>query len=264
MHREENRHQLSELRFSGERMIPGEVPIDLELRHRRRYEVAARYVEGKHVLDVGCGEGYGGDILAERAAHVTGIDVSEQAIAHAAAKYGRPNLEFRRMSAERLLFEDNSFDAVVCLELIEHAKDHVAVMHEIRRVLKPGGVLILSTPNKRVVSPGSPTPLNEYHVREFGIRELRELCSRYFADVELFTQENPFAASRRVLGWAMLLDFLRLRKLFPRSSRERLKWGMRGALGETVKGQPEADRWAVVKGIRRDSHPIIAVCWKPK
>jgi len=256
--------QSADLHYSGERIIPGEVPIDLELRHRRRYEFAALYAEERKVLDVGCGEGYGSAMLTERAQHVIGIDKSEEAIAHAAAKYAQRNVEFRCACAEQLPFPDASFDVVVCLELIEHAKDHIAVMEEIRRVLKPGGVLILSTPNRRVVSPGSPTPLSEFHIREFHVRETLRLCRGYFPEVELFTQRNPFAKSRRIIRWAMALDFLRLRKLFRRSSREQMKWGVRGALGETVKEQPDADRWAVVRGVNRNSHPIIAVCRKEK
>jgi ubiquinone/menaquinone biosynthesis C-methylase UbiE len=254
----------AELHYSGERIIPGEVPIDLELRHRRRYEFAAQYAEGKRGLDVGCGEGYGTAILAQRAEHIVAVDISEKAIAHATAKYQQKNVEFHCFPAEKLPFPDASFDLVVCLELIEHARDHLAVMREMRRVLRRGGVLILSTPNRRIVSPGSPTPLSEFHVREFDVRETQELCRRYFSEVEFFTQRNPFAGSRRLIRWAMSLDFLRLRKLFRRSSRERMKWGVRGALGETVKEEPEPERWGVVRGVKRNSHPIIAVCRKEK
>jgi ubiquinone/menaquinone biosynthesis C-methylase UbiE len=255
---------IRKLDFSGERIIPGEVPRDLEVMHRRRYEFAARYVEGKRVLDVGCGEGYGSAILAETAAHVTGIDVSEEAIAHAAAKYVLKNVEFVWMSAEKLSFPANGFDVAVCLELIEHTRDGIAVMEEMRRVVRPEGTVILSTPNKRVVSPGSRTPLNKFHVREFTVRETKELCRRYFSEVEFFSQTNPFEKSRRWMRWGMGLDFARLRKLFPRGARERMKWGMRGALGETIEEEGEADRWSVVKGVNRDSHPIIAVCRKGK
>ena len=252
------------LHFSGERIVPGEVPVDLELRHRRRYEFAATYVEGKRVLDVGCGEGYGCAILAKNASHVIGVDISHEAIAHATVKYSVNIVEFRCMPAEKLSFPDESFDAVVCLELIEHARDYTSVMKELRRVLRPGGTLILSTPNRRIVSPGSQKPLNEYHVREFDVKETRELCRCYFSEVEFFTQSNPFGKSRKLVRWAMALDFARFRKLFPRSSREGIKWGAREVLGETIEGEPEADRWAVIEGVNRSSHPIIAVCRKRK
>ena len=252
------------LHYSGERIIPGEVPEDLELRHRRRYEFARKYVEGRRALDVGCGEGYGSAILAEKAAHVVSIDISEEAVAHASAAYPMKNVEFQCMPAEQIPFSDNSFDVIVCFELIEHTRDHIAVMNAMRRVLRPGGILILSTPNKRIVSPGSPTPLNKYHLREFSVAETRRLCHSFFADVEFFTQENPFGKSRRLIRRAMALDFGYLRRLLPRSLREALKWKVRGKLRETIEDRPEAGRWAVVPGIDRDSHPIIAVCRKPK
>jgi SAM-dependent methyltransferase len=232
------------------------------LASRSRYEFAARYVEGKRVLDIGCGEGYGSAMLAERAAHVVGTDCSEEAIEYAAAKYRLPNLEFRCMPAEKHAFADGSFDVVVCLELIEHVQSYVAVMEEMHRLLKPGGILILSTPNKDVTSPGREKPIHGFHVHEFTIPELWELCQRYFAGVELFSQENPFEKSHRIVRWMMALDFLHLRRLFSRGAKDRMKDRMREKMGETIREEPEPRRWAVIPGAKSDCRDIVVVCRK--
>jgi len=259
---EKGQCKFPELDFSGERIVPGKVTLDREVASRRRYEFAARYVEGKRVLDMGCGEGYGSAMLAERAGQMVGTDCSKEVIAHAAAKYPLPNVEFRCMPAEKQSFPDESFDVVVCLELIEHVEDYVAVMEQMHRVLKPEGTLIISTPNKDVTSPGRKRPIHDFHVHEFTIAELRELCQRYFSEVELYSQENPFEKSRRIVRWLMALDFLRLRKLFPRRSKHRMKDGMRERLGETIQEEPEPDRWAVIPGAKRTCRDIVVVCRK--
>jgi SAM-dependent methyltransferase len=253
---------IPDLDFSGERIVPGKVALDRELASRKRYEFAARYIERKRVLDIGCGEGYGSAMLAEKAAHVAGTDSSEEVVAHATAKYDLSSTEFRCMPAEKHAFPDASFDAVVCLELIEHVQDYAAVMKEMHRLLKPDGILILSTPNKDVTSPGRETPIHDFHVHEFAIPELRDLCQRYFAEVELFSQENPFEKSRRIVRWLMALDFLRLRKLFSRRAKDRMKDRMREKMGETVQEKPELGRWAVIPGANPNCRDIVVVCRK--
>lgn len=250
------------LRLTGERIVPGKVTLDRELASRSRYEFAARYVEGRRVLDIGCGEGYGSAMLAEKAAHVVGTDSSEEVIEYAAAKYSGANLEFRCMPAEKHAFADGSFDVVVCLELIEHVEDYVAVMEEMHRLLKPGGILILSTPNKDVTSPGREKPIHEFHVHEFTIPELWELCQRYFAGVELFSQENPFAKSHRIVRWLRSLDFLHFRRLFSRRAKDRMKDRMRERIGESIEEHPQPGRWAIIRGARPACRDIVVVCRK--
>jgi SAM-dependent methyltransferase len=261
---EDNRLDVPKMRFSGERIIPGEVPRDMELMHRKLYEFALQYVEGKRVLDVGCGEGYGSAMLARKAMSVVGVDISEEAIAHAAAKYSLDNVEFRCMPVEHLSFPGDSFDVLVCLEVIEHARGYIAALEEMRRVLRPEGTLVLSTPNKNVTSPRRARPLNIYHLHEFTIREARKLFRRYFSEVEFFSQDDPFAGSRKIVWKVMALDFACLRKLFPRSAKDRMKWRIRESLGETIGETPHSGRWSVVPRIGWYSRTIVAVCRRKK
>ncbi|MGD9265032.1 MAG: class I SAM-dependent methyltransferase, partial [Lysobacterales bacterium] len=136
------------LHFTGERFMPG-LAGEIGYEHWHRYVVARRFCEAKTVLDVACGEGYGSHMLAAVANHVTGVDISEDAVAHATGQYGgRENLEFIQGDCEKLPLPDNSVDVAVSLETIEHLEAQEAFVGELRRVLKPGGLLVMSSPNK--------------------------------------------------------------------------------------------------------------------
>ena len=106
--------------FTGERVIPGQVDIDLFNEHMARYAFAARLARGKRALDAGCGAGYGSAELARAALTVVGIDSSLEAIEYARASYPLPNLKFEQASCEALPHADASFDLIVAFEVIEH------------------------------------------------------------------------------------------------------------------------------------------------
>src|SRR5215471_21461259 len=90
--------------FTGERLIPGEVDIDLLNEHMARYTFAARLARGKRVLDAGCGAGYGSASLAECAHSVIGVDVAADAVDYARAHYQAANLFFEQASVTALPF----------------------------------------------------------------------------------------------------------------------------------------------------------------
>jgi len=179
------------LSFTGERFIPG-VPGEIWLEHWHRYHFAARWAAGKRVLDVACGEGYGSAALARHAAHVTGIDVSEAAIAHAKSAYpGVANLEFLAASCTSLPLPDATVDTVVSFETIEHIHGQEAFLDEVARVLAPGGVFVLSCPNKVEYSDKRDYQ-NEYHVKELYRDELARLVSARFPEVAWYGQRPTF------------------------------------------------------------------------
>src|SRR5689334_11741302 len=99
--------------FTGERVVPGQVDVDLWNEHFARYAFAVRFAKDKRVLDAGCGTGYGSAELARVAAEVTGIDVADDAIAYANEHFAAPRLQFVPGSVVSLPFEDGSFDLVV-------------------------------------------------------------------------------------------------------------------------------------------------------
>lgn len=177
------------MKFTGERFIVGQAVGDIVVEHVQRYQAAARLVQGKTVLDAACGEGYGSFILAESAAWVTGIDISEQAVAYAAQKYQRGNLQYQRASIAALPVADHSVDVVVSFETIEHVNAELqrAFLQEIKRVLKPDGLLFMSSPDKHVYSELRNFN-NVYHVHEMYTDEFKKLLGGYFSHAAFFRQ----------------------------------------------------------------------------
>src|SRR5215468_4689112 len=109
--------------FTGERVIPGQVDIDLLNEHMARYTFAARLARGKRVLDAGCGAGYGSAELARWAQSVAGVDLSSEAVDFARENYPLPNVRFEQGSCTALPYAAESFDLVVAFEVIEHLED---------------------------------------------------------------------------------------------------------------------------------------------
>ena len=181
----------ADLPFTGERFIPG-VPGEIWLEHWHRYLFAARWAAGKRVLDVACGEGYGSATLARVAAHVTGVDVSDNAIAHAREAYtDRANLAFTHASCTRLPMPDASFDVVVSFETLEHIEGQEAFLDEVARVLAPGGVFVLSCPNKVEYSDKRDYQ-NEFHVKELYRDELARIVQARFPEIAWYGQRPTF------------------------------------------------------------------------
>ena len=172
--------------FTGERYVPA-LKGQIYYEHLHRYALAARFCAGKRVLDVASGEGYGAALLARHAADVVGVDVDEGAVDHARRMYYAGNLRFLRGSVTEVPLADASVDVVTSFETIEHVAEHEKMLDELRRVLAPGGVLVISSPNKLVYS-DMPGFHNPFHVRELYFAELRDLLARRFAHVALYGQ----------------------------------------------------------------------------
>ncbi|HDS29578.1 MAG TPA: class I SAM-dependent methyltransferase, partial [Firmicutes bacterium] len=163
---------MSDLEFTGERFVPGKSPGQIESEHLARYIFALNFIKGKKALDLGCGEGYGSKMLAGRAESAVGVDIDDKAIAHAVENYQADNLKFVASDVCDLPFDDNEFDAVVSFEVIEHIVNPKRMLEEIARILKPDGILLLSTPNGAVKIASVPNP---FHIKEFNRDELESL-----------------------------------------------------------------------------------------
>ncbi len=176
---------------TGERMTTA-VEGETEFEHFHRYCLARDLCLGLDVLDVASGEGYGSSILANAAQSVTGVDADPASIAHARMTYGRQNLRFIQGSTLDLPLAHDLVDAVVSFETLEHVREHGRFMAEVRRVLRPGGRLIVSTPERAVYSaPGE--PVNPYHLLELTAAEFDSLLRANFKHVDILSQ-------RAVLG----------------------------------------------------------------
>jgi SAM-dependent methyltransferase len=162
--------------------------------HRSRYRFAAQFVAGQRVLDVACGSGFGLRMLIEAGARPIGIDYDWRTLQE--IRRGQAHARLMAADAMRLPLETASVDHVVSFETIEHVPDARAFVGELRRVLKPGGQLVLSTPN-RAFGPFERHTSNRFHVREFSVDELRTILGEHFTGVRLFGQ-RPAAAYRYV------------------------------------------------------------------
>jgi SAM-dependent methyltransferase len=177
--------------FTGERVIPGQVDVDLLNEHVARYTFAARLSRGKRVLDAGCGAGYGSAELARAALSVVGLDVSPEAVEFAAGHYRFPNLRFEQASCTALPHPAGCFDLVVAFEVIEHLEQWRELLLEARRVLTPGGQLIVSTPNKLYYTESRGAGgANPFHVHEFEFAEFAAELKAVFPHVSMFLENH--------------------------------------------------------------------------
>ncbi|OLP44891.1 glycosyltransferase [Rhizobium oryziradicis] len=181
-----------EIEFTGERYMPS-IDGNIYLEHMHRYYLAKGFVQGKEVLDIASGEGFGSAILAQAAKSVIGVDISEDAVGHAQAKYGSARLSFRPGSCEAIPLPDASVDVVVSFETIEHIEAHEVFLKEIKRVLRPNGSLIISTPEKEAYTIATGL-VNPFHVKELFRREFDTLLSRHFNYVSMHGQVIGFGS----------------------------------------------------------------------
>lgn len=172
--------------WTGERLETDIYSRDT-IEHLHRYALAMPYAKGKAVLDIASGEGYGSHLLSSVAQTVCGVDIDPGSIASARGKYVAPNLTFKAGSADAIPMGDASLDLVVSFETLEHHDRHDEMMREIKRVLRPGGMLILSTPDKKHYS-DLKSRQNEFHVRELYREEFQDLVSTHFAHSQFLSQ----------------------------------------------------------------------------
>jgi len=176
------------LDFTGERYLP-KVGGSIRYEHLHRYALCLPFAEKKDVLDIACGEGYGSAALAQIANTVTGVDIDEPTVVQARRTYQQySNLSFLTGSCEAIPLPDSSVDLVVSFETIEHHAHHTEMLNEIKRVLRPAGVLIISSPNRTVYSEARQYQ-NPFHVKELDYGELYNLLSGYFKQLNFYSQE---------------------------------------------------------------------------
>lgn len=178
------------LEFTGERFLPS-CQGEMVYEHWHRYLFARTLARGKRVLDVASGEGYGTDLLATVAASAVGVDLSAEAVAHANARYGRDGLSYVAASCTDIPLPDESVDLLVSFETIEHIHEQEAFVAEVVRLLAPGGLFVISSPNRPEYSDKTGYR-NEFHVKELDREELAVLLQPYFAHTRWLGQRAAF------------------------------------------------------------------------
>jgi ubiquinone/menaquinone biosynthesis C-methylase UbiE len=156
--------------------------------HLHRYAVAMELCSGKKILDIACGDGYGSKLLSFVAAEVLGVDIDLHTIEQAKNKYQNGNISFLVGSANKIPVENETVDVVVSFETLEHHNLHREMFSEIKRVLKKGGVLLISTPDKLNYS-DKHSYTNPFHVKELYKSEFESLVNYFFLNTEIFSQK---------------------------------------------------------------------------
>lgn len=181
--------------------------------HRATYNFARTYSAGAHVLDYGCGSGYGAHFLAPYCASITGVDIATDAIEYAKQHYRAPNLSYAHVvptNGGALPFPDASFDTVLSFQVIEHIANPKPYLSDILRVLKPGGVFICATPDRTTRLLPSQKPWNMWHCCEYDMNGLKAMLTSYFQDISLYRMGGkmeliaPETKRTRRLAWLTL------------------------------------------------------------
>jgi ubiquinone/menaquinone biosynthesis C-methylase UbiE len=233
--------------------------------HVHRYGEALRYIDKNDiVLDIACGTGFGTDILAAHTSNKTiGGDISQEAIEECRKEWNRSNMEFQVLDGTAMKFPDHYFDKIVSFETIEHTTSYRKMLAEFARVLKPGGMLILSTPNAAITSPDGVIG-NPYHTQEFRLEELKNLLGEAFSKYSMYGQRYCRYDKKSV---SKTVGFL-LEKLFLSFGIRKLPYSWRSGFMKLLTGLPlyprpedfllETDE----NKIKHQSPVLFAVCKK--
>ncbi len=180
------------IEFTGERFTP-ECVREIWYEHVHRYAFAVPFAKGKRVLDAACGEGYGSALLSRTASSVLGVDIDQKTIEHARRRYSTSgNLSFEQADVTALHeLPDAAFDLITCFETLEHVEAQEALIGGFVRLLAPGGVMLVSSPDKAEYSDRRGFD-NEFHVRELYRDELESLLGAHFTHVKLLAQKLLF------------------------------------------------------------------------
>ena len=156
-----------------------------------RYQKVAKLIPAnvKSILDAGCGDGYLLYLSHKRApdAKLFGFDTEDAGLFFASQKLSEHNVSatLDKGSIYDISYSENSFDLVLCADVIEHLENYNLALKNLMHVLKPGGLLIMSTPLKK---PGG--KWDSYHVKEFTGKELLEICNKHFSKCEIFAIQS--------------------------------------------------------------------------
>jgi SAM-dependent methyltransferase len=235
--------------------------------HRSRYRLAQEHVAGATVLDIACGTGFGIEMLADAGARRTvGVDLEYDALVAAGRSFAGPRRFFVTADGTALPFQDGSFDLVTSFETLEHVSEGEPFVAELHRVLAPGGLLVLSTPNRAYTEMNGHQCENPFHLREYERSELFDLLSPRFRTVELRGQRlspeyriSPFASDHQRLPYSALTRA----RLVWWKVQNKLPFVVKDPLSRLVAGHPFypcEEHYLFEDDITGFAHVLVALC----
>jgi len=247
--------------LSGERIYVGVDFYDVKSYedHFDRYKFAGQYLQSSFiVVDASCGTGYGSEIISGLSKKVIGLDLSDHALAWAKAHHSKSNIEFKKADLNgHIDISSDSVDAIVSFETLEHVEKQEMMLGEFKRILKPGGILILSSPDKDITSEARFK--NRFHIHELSKNEFVGILQKFFTIEGIYTQskfcKQPFYKDMIKIVITKL-DILRLR---PRIAR----WlGLTSKVHKAFSASQFTPIQRTTIDAKNDSFVLIAVCRK--
>jgi len=249
----------------------------LSLRLLFAYEYVKQIIpKNSAVLEVGCGPGYGTNYLSNHVKHIIGLDIDKNVIQYASDKYSSENCSFKFYNGLKIPYDDNTYNAVVSFQVIEHLQDDINYLAEIRRILKTGGIYILTTPNRTHRVKPNQKPWNRFHVREYSPDELGNILKATFSEINVWgicgndeIQGIEKARIKQAQQFAAL-DPLNLRRFIPASYETWIVTWLKRVLRRTHKIPGDNDflntystnDYCITKNNVEDSLDLLAICKK--
>ena len=160
----------------------------LFLKHKYAYTIADKFInKDSNVLEIGCGEGYGTNFLARSGAHIVALDVDKETIKNARLKYSQKNITFKKFDGYNISYPEQSFDVIISFQVIEHVEDVEKYLENIKKLLKPNGIFLITTPSRTYRLAENQKPFNIYHIREYNAKTLCSDISKVFDKFHIFS-----------------------------------------------------------------------------
>lgn len=262
---------MGKFKKSRERLVEQDAKDSSVLFHRHLagYMFALDYVKDKTFLDLGCSDGYGTFLLAKEARNAFALDIDKKTIHFAKQKYQLKNLSFKAGDALEIRWR-NKFEAVVSFQVIEHINEIDIYLSIIKKTLKKNGVVIFSTPNRKLRLRDGEKPWNPYHVHEYEAQELHNILKKHFNEVSvlgLYASPDIYKFEKRRLKMRRIIARIDIFNMYERFPREYTDWFVMqikrytSSKKKRIAKITSKDFWVTNKKVS-ESLDLIAVCRK--
>ena len=256
----DKQNNLDEKEFQGgERLYLGKTESDDNSlkEHFARYEFAKKYLKPNFVvLDAACGTGYGSDFISDSVKKVIGLEISDHALNWARNNHQKVNIEFKKGDLNKPLdILSGSVDTVISFETLEHMENQDNMLSEFKRVLKPGGLIFISSPDREILKEKAGDD-NKFHIHELSKKEFVDMLQKYFKLDELYGQTKFVVLPwyKRFIKFLMKLDIFKLRRIIVKA------FGLKLFIHKSFSPMKATALEKVDADSKNDFYVLVAVC----